>query len=307
MPWVTIAVRVNEITNQLNMSWLIAFAVRERVCMKLRQHCGWGRVSSVAISSARGFKSLVLFSDDVRVMHAIPHATWRGPALHALLVWSSQTAPTLTGPLGREAEAEAVGSTVLDFPDSPGAVTVTVGTAFWGSLSFTFSIPPAALGGLPALWPLLTPSVGLPLGEVCRSTSETENLWMRFFTLPDRVRLVPFTSEVFILSLQFFSSSALLAWPSGWPFESSAVGLCNEPLLSVPWETHQPLFQHTHTQPYFPRLMETLSPFLRFCHIFGKDKNSDWDNFPPCPERSWLTYLSLRLMDGQTCINQYVL
>lgn len=108
------------------------------------------------------------------------------------------------------------------FFDSPdGDVTVTVGIL----LSVASPVP-----SFPCC------DDGETLGVICSLLSDTENLWMRVFTLPDRVRFVAFINDAFTLALQFFfSSSALLLVTSTCPFESMSVffGLRNMSLLSV--------------------------------------------------------------------------
>lgn len=119
--------------------------------------------------------------------------------------------------------------TFSDFPE--GGVTVTSGIL----CSFVSPVP-----SFPCC-------VGETSGVTCPLISEAENLWMSIFTLPDRVRLVPFISDALISALQFFvSSSMLLFVTAACPFESAAVffELHNMSLLAVSWETNQSTFQN---------------------------------------------------------------
>lgn len=127
-----------------------------------------------------------------------------------------QTAHTLTRP-----ECECVSGPLETFFESPdGGVTVTAGM----SLSFASPVP------------CFLCCDGETLGVTCPLLSEAENLWMRFFTLPDRARCVVFFNDAFILAFQFFvSSSTSLVVTAICPFESMAVfcELNDMSLLSV--------------------------------------------------------------------------
>lgn len=142
--------------------------------------------------------------------------------------WSGrarQAAHTLTRP-----ELECVLGPLEACFDSPdGGVTVKAGT----SLSFAFSV---------AFSPCCD---GETSGAMCPLLLEGENLWTRFFMLPDRERLVVFVSDAFISAFQFFfSPSTSLLVTATCPFECVSVFFeLHMSLLSVSWETHQSTFQ----------------------------------------------------------------
>lgn len=162
-------------------------------------------------------------------MHVTHGAKWYSSCMrreHKSSGRVRQTAHALTRP-----ECECVLGPLETFFDSPdGGVILTAG------------MPPSCAFPVPSF----SCCDGESLGVTSPLLSDTENLWMRFFTLPDRVRWVAFINDAFTLALQFFfSSSTLLVFTVKCPFESVSVffELHNMSLLSISWETHQSTFQ----------------------------------------------------------------
>lgn len=169
----------------------------------------------------------VTVKTSVQIMHVTHWVKWCSSCMrceHKSSGRVRQTSHTLT-----RSQCECVLGpleTFSDFPD--GGVSVRSGI----SHSFVFPVPS---------FPCCD---GETLGVTCPLFSGAENLWIRIFTLPDRVRLVPF---ILISALLFFvSSSVLLFVTPTCPFESTPVffELHNMSLLSISWETNQSIFQH---------------------------------------------------------------